>query len=194
MIVALGDSLTAGYGLACQRGLPAKLERALKAKGMTSRSSTPVFPATPHRAGCRGSTGRCRTGTDAVILELGANDALRGIDPDVTRKALTPSSASSRSAISRFFSPGCGRRPISGRLCARIRCDLSGSCRRARLIFYPFFLDGVAADRTLNLRDGVHPTAAGVDAIVKGILPKAEELIGRVNRSGSVTAAVIPIC
>jgi acyl-CoA thioesterase-1 len=179
-IVALGDSLTAGLGLPANAAFPAKLEQALKAKG---------HAVTVTNAGVSGDTasgGLARLdwsvpeGTDAVIVELGANDMLRGVDPSVTRKALD--------AILRRL----GERKIPA-LLAGMRAAPNLGTDYARdfeaiypelaakydLPFYPFFLDGTAADPAFNQHDGMHPTAAGVDVIVAGILPKVEELLAR---------------
>ncbi len=181
-IVALGDSLTAGLGLARQDAFPAKLEQALKAKGIA---------VTIENAGVSGditSGGLARLdwsvpdGTDAVIVELGANDALRGLDPKVARAAL-------EQIVTRLKARGM-QVLLAGMLAPRnygpdyakafdpIYPDLA---KAHDLVLYPFFLEGIAADRALNQADGLHPTAAGVDVIVKGILPKVEELIARVT-------------
>jgi acyl-CoA thioesterase-1 len=181
-IVVLGDSLSAGFGLAAQDALPAKLERALKAKGHN---------VTIENAGVSGDTaagGLARLdwsvadGTDAVILELGANDALRGADPKQTRTSLE--------AIIRKLKERRIAVLLAGMLAPRnlgpdyvnafdsIYPELAAE---HGLILYPFILDGVAGDRALNQGDGIHPTAAGVDIMVKGLLPKAEELLARVK-------------
>ena len=181
-IVALGDSLTAGLGLPSQDAFPAKLQKALAAKGI---------PVTIADAGVSGDTtsgGLARldwsvpAGTDGVILELGANDALRGLDPAVPRAAL-------EAILRRLKERGipvllCGMLspPNLGADYARafnaIYPDLARTYDAA---LYPFFLDGVAGQRRLNQADGLHPTAAGVDLIVAGILPKVEELIARIR-------------
>lgn len=181
-IVAFGDSLTAGYGLPASAAFPVKLEQALKAKGVA---------VTIENAGVSGDTasgGLARLdwsipdGTDAVILELGANDALRGIDPKVTRAALE--------AIVKRLTERHIAVLLAGMLAPR---NLGPDYAKAfdpiypeiatvhGLVFYPFFLEGVAAEAGLNQGDGMHPTAAGVDVIVSRILPKVEELIARVK-------------
>jgi len=184
-IVALGDSLTAGLGLAASDAFPAKLQRALAAKGVA---------ATVVNAGVSGDTtsgGLARVdwsvpaGTDAVILELGANDALRGIDPAVAKRALD-------GLLSKLTQRGipvllCGMlSPPNlgvdyGRTFNAIYPDLA---KTYGTLLYPFFLDGVVADRKLNQGDGLHPTAAGVDVIVTRILPQVEALIARVRAKG----------
>jgi acyl-CoA thioesterase-1 len=181
-IVVLGDSLSAGFGLAAPDALPAKLERALNAKGHN---------VTIENAGVSGDTaagGLARLdwsvadGTDAVILELGANDALRGADPKTTRASLD--------AIVRKLKERRIAVLLAGMLAPRnLGPDYANAfdaiypelAAEHGLIFYPFILDGVAGDRALNQGDGIHPTAAGVDNMVKGLLPKAEELLARVK-------------
>jgi acyl-CoA thioesterase-1 len=181
-IVVLGDSLSAGFGLAAQDALPAKLERTLKANG---------YNVAIENAGVSGDTapgglGRLEwsvpDGTDAVILELGANDALRGADPKQTRAAL-------EAIIRRLKDRGIAVL-LAGMLAPRnfgedyvnafdaIYPELAA---KYDLILYPFILDGIAGDRALNLSDGIHPTAAGVDIITSRMLPKVEELIARVK-------------
>jgi acyl-CoA thioesterase-1 len=182
-IVAFGDSLTAGLGLTASEAFPAQLQRTLEAKGIA---------ATVVNAGVSGDTtsgGLSRLdwsvpdGTDAVILELGANDALRGVDPAVTRKALD-------AMLHRFQERRipvllCGMMAPPnlgaeyGRAFNAIYPELAAS---SGAILYPFFLTGVAADPKLNQRDGLHPTAAGVAVIVDRILPQVEDLIARTRR------------
>ena len=118
-------------------------------------------------------------GTDAVILELGANDALRGIDPDVTRTALDAIAGTAQGAracpvlLAGMLAP----RNLGADYASGVRRHLSRA-RRANTArsLYPFFLDGVAADPKLNQPDGLHPTAAGVAVIVANILPAVEQL------------------
>jgi acyl-CoA thioesterase I len=181
-IVAFGDSLSAGFQLPASAAFPARLEQALKAKGVA---------ATVANAGVSGDTasgGLARVAwsvpddTNAVILELGANDMLRGIDPKVTRAALDE-------IMRRLNERGtvvllAGMRAIPnlgvdfGQGFEAIFTELAA---KYDALLYPFFLEGVAADAKLNQRDGIHPSAAGVDVIVNGILPKVEELVARVR-------------
>jgi acyl-CoA thioesterase-1 len=182
-IVVLGDSLSAGLGLAANEALPAKLEKALNSKGLG---------VTIENAGVSGDTasgglGRLDwsvpEGTDAVIVELGANDALRGGDPKVTRAALE--------AIIRRLKERRIAVLLVGMLAPRnlgpdyvkafdpIYPELA---KAHDVILYPFILDGVAGDRALNQADGLHPTAAGVDIIASRMLPKVEELVARLPK------------
>jgi acyl-CoA thioesterase I len=178
-MVVLGDSLSAGLGLPEASAFPARLQKALRDKGIDIDISN---------AGVSGDTasgGRDRLdwsvpeGTDAVIVELGANDALRGLDPTVTRAALTD-------IVKRLKARG-----IAVMLCGMVAPPNYGSDYAARfntiypdlakqfdVPLYPFFLAGVAADRRLNQADGIHPTAEGVDIIVSSILPTVETFLG----------------
>jgi acyl-CoA thioesterase I len=181
-IVVLGDSLTAGFGLPADAAFPARLEQALKAKGLAVEVANAGVSGDTASGGLARLDWSVPEGTDAVILELGANDMLRGIDPKVTRAALEEIV---RRLVARRIAvliagmqaaPNLG--PDYGRDFEAIYADLAA---RNGLLLYPFFLEGVAADAKLNQRDGTHPTAAGVDAIVKRILPTVEALVARVR-------------
>jgi acyl-CoA thioesterase-1 len=181
-IVALGDSLSAGYQLPAQDAFPVQLERALRAKGLAVEVANAGVSGDTSSGGLARLDWSVPDGTDAVILELGANDMLRAVDPKVTREALTE-------IVRRLKA-----RRIEVLLCGMLASrNLGADYARAfdpiypelaaanGLVFYPFFLDGIAADAKLNQADGLHPTAAGVAKIVAGILPKVEELIARVR-------------
>jgi acyl-CoA thioesterase I len=184
-IVVLGDSLSAGLGLGASDAFPAKLQKALKDKGID------VDIVNAGVSGDTASGGRDRLdwsvaeGTEAVILELGANDALRGTDPSVTKAALTD-------IVSRLKARGvavllCGMvaPPNYGRDYAdRFNTIYPDLAKSFGLTLYPFFLDGVAADKTLNQADGIHPTPAGVDIIVKKMLPTVEAFLDGIKGKG----------
>jgi acyl-CoA thioesterase-1 len=181
-LVVLGDSLSAGLGLAAQDAFPAKLKKSLKNKGID------VDMINAGVSGDTSSGGRDRLdwsipdGTDGVIVELGANDALRGVDPAVTRAALTD-------IVQRLKA-----RKIAVMLCGMLVPPNYGADYAARfnsiypdlaktfdVPLYPFFLDGVAADARLNQADGIHPTAEGVDIIVANIMPMVEAFLGTIT-------------
>jgi acyl-CoA thioesterase-1 len=179
-IVALGDSLTAGLGLPVNAAFPAKLEQALKAKGMAVEITNAGVSGDTASAGLARLDWSVPEGTDAVIVELGANDTLRGIDPKVTRQALGEIVRRLRGRGIAVLLTGMRAAPNLGPDYGRdFEAIYSALAAENDLLFYPFFLDGVATDSKLNQRDGLHPTAAGVDAIVARILPKAEELVAR---------------
>jgi acyl-CoA thioesterase-1 len=179
-IVALGDSLTAGLGLPVQEAFPAKLQAALKAKGIE---------ATVVNAGVSSDTtsgGLDRLGwsvpddTDAVVVELGANDALRGLDPDITRKALNAILDKLAARHIPVLLAGMkAPRNLGSDYTGKFDAIYPALAANHPVVFYPFFLEGVAGDSHLNQGDGMHPTAAGVDVIVKNTLSKIEELIAR---------------
>ena len=136
-------------------GFPEKLEAALKAKGHD------VVIANAGVSGDTTSGGLSRLdwsvpeGTELVILELGANDMLRGVAPDITARTLTRCWRGSSSAASASCLPACAPRPISGLISGSASTHLSAPCQEYGVALYPFFLDGVAADRPLLL-DGRH--------------------------------------
>ena len=181
-LVILGDSLSAGLGLSASSAFPERLQKSLEIKGIT------VDMINAGVSGDTSSGGRDRLdwsvpeGTQAVIIELGANDALRGTDPAVTRAALSD-------ILTRLKA-----RKIAVLLCGMVAPPNYGSDYSARfnaiypdlaksfgVPLYPFFLEGVAADARLNQADGLHPTAEGVDVIVKNILPSVEAFLGAIS-------------
>jgi acyl-CoA thioesterase-1 len=181
-LVVLGDSLSAGLGLAGQDAFPMKLQKALRDKGLAIDMTN---------AGVSGDTssgGRDRLdwsvpdGTDGVIIELGANDALRGIDPDLTRAALSDIVARLKARGIAVMLCGMLAPPNYGRdYAARFNSIYPELAKKFDVALYPFFLDGVAADAKLNQADGIHPTAAGVDIIVKNIMPTVEAFLGTIG-------------
>jgi len=181
-IVAFGDSLTAGYGLPAQEAFPAKLEAALKAKGINVEIGNAGVSGDTASGGLARLDWSVPEGTDGVILELGANDALRGIDPKVTRAALEKIVQQLRARKIEVLLCGMRSPRNLGADYAQtfdsIFPDIAAS---HKLVLYPFFLDGVAVDPKFTLGDGLHPNTAGVDMIVGRILPKTEELIARIR-------------
>ncbi|HEY4141832.1 MAG TPA: arylesterase [Pseudolabrys sp.] len=179
-MVVLGDSLSAGYGLPGGAAFPEKLAVALKAKGI----AVDMINAGVSGDTASGGLGRLDwsipDGTDAVILELGANDALRGLDPALTKKALDAALTKLKERKITVLLAGMYAPRNMGPDYAKSFDGMYPELAAAHgAILYPFFLEGVAGDAKLNQSDGLHPTAAGVDVIVKNILPKVEELIGR---------------
>jgi acyl-CoA thioesterase-1 len=177
-LVALGDSLTAGYQLPPAAAFPAQLEKALTARGLA---------VTVENAGVSGDTasgGLARLdwaigeGVKGVLLELGANDALRGVPPAETRAALD-------AIITRLKERGIGVLLIGMRAPPNMGADYQTAfdaiypdlAAKHGVPLYPFFLDGVVADPSLNLPDGMHPTEKGVAVIVERILPSVEKFI-----------------
>jgi acyl-CoA thioesterase-1 len=119
-------------------------------------------------------------GTDAVIVELGANDALRGLDPKLTEKALDAILTRLDQRHIPVLFAGMMAPPNMGADYAKaFNAIYPALAAKHPVIFYPFFLDGVAADPKLDQADGMHPNAAGVDVIVARIMPKVVELVGK---------------
>jgi acyl-CoA thioesterase-1 len=179
-IVALGDSLTAGYGLAAGDAFPAKLAAALKAKGIATNIVNAGVSGDTASGGLERLDWAVPEDTDAVIVELGANDALRGLDPKVTRKAIdtiVKKLADRKIPVllcGMLAPPNLGN--DYGKKFNSIYTDVS---KQYDALLYPFFLEGIVGDSALNQRDGLHPTAKGVDVIVQKILPSIEQLIAR---------------
>lgn len=179
-IAVLGDSLTAGYGLPESDAFPAQLEAALKDRGHEVRVIN---------AGVSGDTsagGRARLDwtladkPQIVIVELGANDTLRGLDPDQTEANLDDILARTLASGARVLLAGMRAPPNFGRdYQQRFDAIYQRLAEKHGVPLYPFFLEGVAMDPRLNQADGIHPTAAGVAIIVKGILPAVEALLKR---------------
>ena len=181
-MVVLGDSLSAGLGLSAPAAFPVRLQKALKTNGIT------VDMINAGVSGDTSSGGRDRLdwsvpeGTEAVIVELGANDALRGTDPTVTRAALTDILARLKARKIAILLCGMYAPPNYGSdYSARFNAIYPDLAKSFGVPLYPFFLDGVAADARFNQPDGLHPTAEGVDVIVKNILPTVEAFLGAIS-------------
>ena len=179
-IVAFGDSLTAGYNLPADAAFPAKLQAALKTKGIA---------ATVANAGVSGDTttgGLSRVdwsvpeGTQAVILELGANDTFRGTDPKLVKANLeTILGKMQQRHIPVLLAGMLAPRNLGEDYVQAFDAIYPALASAHPVVFYPFFMDGIIGDPNLLLADGLHPNPAGVDAIVARILPQVEELIVR---------------
>jgi acyl-CoA thioesterase-1 len=181
-IVALGDSLTAGLGLAESATFPVRLARVLQAKGIAVSIANAGVSGDTASGGLERLDWSVPPGTDAVIVELGANDMLRGIDPHVTKSALAAILSKLNARHIPVLLVGMKASPNMGSDYARAFDAIYPSLASThRVVFYPFFLAGVAADPQFNLADGMHPNPAGVEMIVKRILPSVEELIARVR-------------
>jgi acyl-CoA thioesterase-1 len=174
----LGDSLSAGYGLPADEAFPAKLAKALKAQSIAASVTNAGVSGDTASGGLGRLDWSVPEGTEAVILELGANDALRGINPNLTKSEidsiLTKLSARHISVLLAGMKAPRNMGPDYVKAFDAIYPELASN---HAVVFYPFFLDGVATDPKLNQGDGLHPNAAGVDVIVARILPHVEKLI-----------------
>lgn len=182
-ILALGDSLTAGYGLDnAADAFPAKLEAALKAKGYDVAITNAGVSGDTASGGLQRLDWALGDGFDAAIVELGANDALRGVDPRLTEKALDAILAKLDEKRVDVLLAGMLAPPNMGEDFGKAFDAIYPKlAEKHATLLYPFFLDGVVADQTLNQSDGIHPTAEGVDIIVARILPTAEKLIEKAS-------------
>lgn len=179
-IVVLGDSLTAGLGLPAQASFPARLEQALRAKGHNVSIQNAGVSGDTASGGLARLDWSVPDDADAVILELGANDALRGLDPAVTRRALDAIIARLQArGVSVLLAGMRAPRNLGPDYVRDFDAIYPELAAKYGLVFDPFFLEGVATEAALNQADGLHPSATGVDAIVARILPKVEELISR---------------
>jgi acyl-CoA thioesterase-1 len=185
-IVALGDSLTAGYGLPADATFPVKLAAALKAAGHAVEISNAGVSGDTASGGLARLDWSVPEGTDAVILQLGANDALRGVDPAVTRKALeTIITRLKARGIAVLLAGMMAPRNLGPEFARDFDAIYPELAAKYGLVFDAFFLEGVAAERDLNQADGMHPTAAGVDVIVARMVPKVADLIARLRGNGA---------
>jgi acyl-CoA thioesterase I len=181
-IIALGDSLTAGFGLAAADAFPAKLAVALKKKGIDAQVINAGVSGDTATGGLERLDWSVPDGTDAVIVELGANDMLRGIDPNVTRRAIDSIVQKLRQRGIAVLVCGMLATPNMGTEYGQaFNSIFSRAAQKYGALFYPFFLDGVATQANFNQPDGLHPTAAGVDVIVKNLLPTVEKLVDQAN-------------
>ncbi len=179
-IVVLGDSLSAGYGLPAEAAFPAKLAAALNVKGNAVDIANAGVSGDTATGGLERLDSSVPDGTEAVILELGANDALRGLDPKLTKSALdTIVSKLQQRHIAVLLAGMLAPRNMGADYVRDFDAIFPALASTHKTVFYPFFLEGVAGDAKLNQADGLHPTAAGVDIIVTHILPKVEELIAQ---------------
>ncbi|MEQ8391890.1 MAG: arylesterase [Thalassospira sp.] len=177
-LVLFGDSLMAGYGLSHEEGFAPRLKAALKDAGHNVRVVNSSVSGDTTAAGLARLDWALVEKPDAVLLELGANDALRGVEPSQTRDNLAQIIEKLRSMDVDVLLAGMVAPPNMGTTYGdefnSIYADLSG---RYQIELYPFFLDGVAAAPELNQEDGMHPNAEGVGVIVERILPNVIELL-----------------
>jgi acyl-CoA thioesterase-1 len=182
-LVVVGDSLSAGLGLAVADTFPAQLERALAARGRSVKVINAGVSGDTASEGLARLDWSVGPETDAVIVELGANDALRGTNPAVTRAALTGMLARLRERglpvlLAGMLAPRNMGAPFAAAF-DPIYADLAA---QFGMPLYPFFLDGVATNPELTQSDGMHPNAAGVRVIVERILPAVEALLDGAQR------------
>lgn len=171
-ILVLGDSLTAGHGLDGRDAFPSRLEAALRDVGSDVRVINGGVSGDTTAGGLARLDWSMRDKPDLVIVELGANDALRGLDPAATYRNLDRIVARIRARGARVLLAGMRAPPNMGAEYGNeFNAVFPELARQHNIAFYPFFLDGVAGIPALNLDDGMHPNARGVAVIVKRMLP-----------------------
>ncbi|MCJ8056369.1 arylesterase [Shinella curvata] len=177
-LVGFGDSLMAGYQLPASDAFPVKLEAALKARGYDVEIANAGVSGDTSSGGLARLDWSVPDGTKGVILELGANDALRGIAPEETEKNIDAMLTRLKARGIAVLLAGMLAPPNMG---ADYEKRFNGIYQRMAekhgVALYPFFLDGVAAQADLQIDDGMHPNPAGVDVMVARILPTAEAFL-----------------
>lgn len=182
-LLVLGDSLSAGYQLPGDAAFPSVLEKVLREKGKEVTVLNASVSGDTASGGAERLDWALVEGADAVIVELGANDMLRGIDPAVTKRALDDILERLQARKIPALLAGMLAGPGMGSAYEqRFNAIFSELSRKYDVVFYPFFLDGVVQDPKLNLSDGMHPNRAGVEAIVARILPSVEALLAKTAR------------
>jgi acyl-CoA thioesterase-1 len=181
-LLVLGDSLAAGYGLPQDQGFVPRLEAALRAHGRAVQVLNAGVSGDTTAGGLARLDWALAERPDAALVELGGNDGLRGLPPRQSRASLAAilDKLAARNIptllAGMLAPPNLGAE--YGREFAAVFTELSRE--RPEVVFYPFFLDGVAGDPALNQPDGIHPNARGVEEVVRRILPAVERLLDRV--------------
>ncbi len=179
-ILALGDSLTAGYMLPARASFPAQLEAALSKRGHAVRVINAGVSGDTAAGGLARLDWALGDKPDIAIVELGANDMLRGLDPVRTEAVLDQIITRLKAEKVRVLLAGMLASPSLGKeYKARFDAIYPALAKKHGVGLYPFFLQGVASDPKLNLPDGMHPNEAGVARIVEGILPSVEALLAQ---------------
>jgi acyl-CoA thioesterase I len=182
-IVVLGDSLSAGHGLPRAAAFPEVLERTLRTRGHNVEMVNAGVSGDTAIGGLERLDWSVPEGTDGVIVALGANDMLRGLDPSVTRRAIEGIVKELKARdIPAMLAGMVAARNLGPDYVKRFDALYPEIAAKHGLVLYPFFLEGIVGDRSLNLPDGLHPTAKGVEAIVERILPTVETFLSRLQR------------
>ena len=181
-LLALGDSLTAGLGLEANEAFPAKLEVALKSRYPSLKIINGGVSGDTAADGLARLDWALTDDVGGLIVELGANDALRGLDAAQTETALNAIMVKAQLRNLPVLILGMKAPPNMGPdYVARFDGLYPRLAAKYQALLYPFYLDGVAANASLNQADGIHPNGQGVDVIVAKIMPSVEELIGKVS-------------
>jgi acyl-CoA thioesterase-1 len=180
-LLVLGDSLSAGYGLPHDDGFEVQLPAALRAQGHDVAIIDGAVSGDTSAGGLARLDWVLGDGADAAIVELGANDGLRGVDPAVTEKNLTAILDKLAAAHIPVLLSGMYAMPNLGADYAKaFRAVFDRLGQRPGVLYDPFFLQDVATVPALNQADGMHPNAEGVKRIVARLLPLVEKLLAEV--------------
>lgn len=179
-LMAFGDSLVHGYGLDSEDTFPAQLEAALQQRGHAVEVINAGNSGDTTAGGLARLDWALADQPDAVVVVLGANDGLRGLEPEQTERNLDAllgrlEAAGLPTLLAGMLAP----RNLGGEYAEEFDAVFPELAERHTVVFYPFFLDGVAAEPHLNLGDGIHPNAEGVAEIVERMLPSVEQLLER---------------
>ncbi|MEN3148679.1 arylesterase [Neorhizobium sp. IRAMC:178] len=184
-LVGFGDSLMAGYQLAPSESYTAQLEAALKAKGQNVVVTNAGVSGDTTAGGLARIDWSVPDGTDGVILELGANDALRGISPDQSEKNLDAILARLKGRKIPVLLIGILAPPnMGGDYAEKFNPIYKRLAEKYAVPLYPFFLDGVTTFSNLQLSDGMHPNAKGVAVMVEKTLRPVESFLGAIKDTG----------
>lgn len=182
VVVAMGDSLMAGYKLPAGASFPAQLQTRLRADGMNARVINAGVSGDTSAGGLArldwALAGALGGRPDLVIVEFGANDALRGIDPTVTEGNLDELLAKLQGREIQVLLVGMRAPPnMGGEYTRAFDAIFPRLAAQYNVALYPFFLDGVVLDPALKLADGLHPNREGVAVMVKGVAPMVKDLL-----------------
>ncbi len=179
-LLVIGDSITAGYGLPAEEAFPVKLEAALRKRGYDIKVVNGGISGDTTAGGKARLAWALASKPDYVIIELGGNDGLRGIDPADTRANLDAMLTTLQKAkIPVLLTGMMAPRNLGPDYGKAFDAIFPALAKKHGVLFYPFFLDGIALDPKLNQGDLIHPNPKGVAIIVKRILPSVIKLIGK---------------
>ena len=177
-LAVFGDSLSAGYRLAEKDGYPKVLERALRARGHAVEVVSASVSGDTSTGGLARLDWALHGKINGVIVQLGANDMLRGIDPAKTQQALDAIITRIKAKGARVLLAGMIAAPGMGKIYEnRFNAIFPELAKKHKVPLIPFFLEGIASKKSLNLADGIHPNPEGVRIMVRNSLPLVEELV-----------------
>lgn len=182
-ILALGTSLTQGYGLPPGTEFPVQLQAALKGAGINATVINGGVSGDTSAGGLARLDWLLADKPDAVIVELGSNDMLRGLPPEQTEKNLRAIMTRLRAAKLPVLLAGMGaQRNLGPEYVKAFDSIYPRLAKEYGALYYPFVLEGVALKRELNQADGMHPNPAGVKVIVGKMLPLVQKLVAQVKK------------